>query len=511
MKRTTTTRSRFIISTTNWLVKWLAPRPQTGLFLVILIALLSCKDDTGIIGIKNPNRDFELFTKEFVIPTSVFAIDSVSTSNSASGTETHRIMLGKMTDPRFGTTTASSFLQYYSVGVPDTIDDKITFEKVTLTMISDFYWQGNETPSNQVYRVYEVTDSILNYLPHFSYSSEPYGPLLGEAVKFVNPGDLDQSVIDNGDSDLTNNVVDSLVVDLDPNFGRRLLAAATDTLGSNENNYQFFYKFRRIFKGLAIIPVDADKIVGFNPNDKLFRITLQYKHGSITKRLFYYFSPPGLANPGAGEYLTYTNITPDRSGTPLAGLTSKYTEFNPSDNNRYIQAGTGLLTKLDFSEVYSFFENIPVKSFSVAELRIEADEQKYAPTKFLLRALKPNLRNLQAIKTDTDAAGDPETILDTDLASKHAIDQGSLTRMQPVGDDGLLFTLNQISNSGSSVYKGYLTTFLQRETSITDGGYLRSFALVPHTPENGKSVNGFYFSPDKVILKIFYTIPTAKN
>ncbi len=487
------------------MVKWLAPRPQTGLFLVILVALLSCKDDTGIVGIKNPNRDFELYSKEFVIPSTVFAIDSVTTSNSASGTETHRIMLGKMTDPRFGTTTASSFLQYYSVGVPDTIDDKITFEKLTLTMTFDFYWQGNDVPSNQTYRVHEVTDSILTYLPHFSNSKEPYGPVLAEFTRFVNPSDFDQAVIEN------DGLIDSVVVDLDPGLGRRLLAAATDTLGTNENNYQFFYKFRRIFKGLAILPVDADKIVGFNPHNNKFRMTLQYKHGKITKRLFYYFSPPGLANTGAGEYLTYTNLTVDRTGTPLAGLTTKYNEVVPADGNRYIQAGTGLMTKLDFSEVYSFFETIPVKSFSVAELRIEADEQKYAPARFLLRALKPNLRNLQAIKTDTDAAGDPETILDTELASKHAIDQGSLTRMQPVGDDGLLFTLKQISNSGTSLYTGYLTSFLQKETSITDGGYLRTFALVPHTPENGKSVNGFYFAPDKVILKVFYTIPNAKN
>jgi hypothetical protein len=505
LRRTITTLSRFTTYTTSWLVK------SASLFLAILF-LLSCEDDTGLVGFKNPNRDFSVYAKEFTIPTKLFLMDSVATTNSGNSAETRRILAGVSEDPRFGKTTAIGYMQYYALGIPDTVDANAVFQSIQLTMIYDYYWEGNADAADQVYDFYELGDSVLTYLPRFASQGVALGNKLGSATKFTVPTQFDQSVKDNADTDTSNDIIDSLNVTLDPGFGQRLLNQAMDTVGTNELIYQQFYKFRRIFKGLAIVPANANKIVGFNPEHAKFRMTLTYKHGKNIKRLYYYFNPSGQASVSIGEYPSHSQLITDRSGSPLSGLGPKYQDFDPGNGLRYIQAGTGVIAKLDFSEVYEYFKDIPLKAMSVAELKIDTDEQAKAPTKFLLRALKPNNRMLLATKGDVDAVNDPITILDTDLVSRHAVYQNSLTRMEPVGDDGGLFTLNQSSNSGGTAqYLGYLTNFLQQETTLSGTDFLRYYALIPHTPENTKSLTGFHFPADKITLKIYYTTPEVEE
>lgn len=511
MRRTITTPSRFIISTTSWLAKRAWSRSVPG-FLIILL-LLSCEDNTGVVGIRNPNRDFEVFSKEFSIPTRVFLMDSVSTSNSslAESQETKRIMCGTMQDPRFGKTDAISYTQYWPPSTPPKISSAAVFQRLKLTLIYDYYWQGSASDAQQTYEVYEVTDSILTYLPHFSNQATPYGPLLGSAQRLVSPSDFDENYVANRDEDTSNNIMDSLTVELDLALGQRLLTAAMDTVGANELDYYRFNRFRRNFKGLAFVGENTDKIVGFNPNDLKSRMTLFYKVDTTEYQLTYVFTAPGSSD-GLTQYVSYTQLINDRSGTPLAGLPPKYTDYEPEDGFRYVQNGTGVAVRLDLTEVRDHFKNIPVKALSVAELKIDTEEQPTTAVRFMLRALKPDNRTINASKNAMDGAGDPRLILDTDLISKHAVSQCLCTRLEPVGDDGRVFSLTQASNtSGSALYTGYLTNFLQQETTLGESDFLRYYALIPLEPDNGKGVNGFYFPADKVKLKVYYTTPGVKE
>lgn len=501
MRRTITIPNRFIISTTSWLAK------QAGLFLVILL-LLSCEDNTGLVGFKNPNRDFEVFQKEFTIPTTTFLMDSVSTSNSASD-DTTRLMVGFMDDARFGKTTATAYTQYLPIGAPLGISPRATYQRLELTMVFDYYWQGNRQDNQETYNVYEVTDSILTYLPHFSNKSTPYGALVGTTSKIVSPNAFEKNKDSNVNADVTDDILDSLNISLDDNLGKRLFTAAMDTIGDNELEYLIFSRFRRNFKGLAVVGgPDNNKIVGFNPTHAKSRMTLHYTIDTTKYQLTYSFMT--TTSNGVTAYPSYTELKTDRSGTAIEGLNSYYTDTEPSDGLRYIQSGTGVAVKLDLTEVRDHFKNIPVKAFSVAELRIETEQQTSPPARFLLRALKPNNRTLSAVKGDVDAAGDNITVLDGSLIVKHAISQTSLARLEPVSDngDGSPFTLRLISNTGgASLYTGNLTTFLQQETTLGDTDFLRYYALIPQVPANAKSVNGFYFAPDKIKLKIYYTTP----
>ena len=520
MRRTSTILNRFTTYITSW---WVNTRLFPGGLCLALLVLLSCEDEKGLIGIKNPNRDFSVIAKEFTIPTKVFQMDSLNTSygyviSPANGTLTDgpaRFMCGSIDDPRFGKTTARAYMPYYAVNYPAS-NSSAVFQKLTLTLIFDYYWYGAKSSSEQEFQVYELTDSMLTYLPHYSNQSTPYGKLLGQGTHVVSPIDFDQNIIDNGDTDELNNIMDSLTITLDPALGHELLAAAMDTIGNHELDYNFFYKFRTRFKGLAIVSPNSDKIVGFDPTDAKTRITLDYKIDTATYQLVYRVDPPQQTS-GAAEYTCYTQFQSDRSGTPLAGLPAKYEDFEPTDGMRYVQAGTGVITKLDFSEVADYFKNIPVKALSVAELRIESDDQDEAPTSFLLRALKPNNRNLRTSTQYTDGVGDPFIDADVSFYAKHLIYTYPPSYDKPffradiLGDDGAMFNVGKVASGGTAVYTGYLTNYLQQELALADTDFLRYYALIPQAPGLARGVNGFYFPADKVKLKVYYTTPALTD
>jgi len=449
----------------------------------------------------------------------VFLVDSLPTSygytvSPSNGTLTRgesRFLVGTADDPRFGKSTAIAYTPYYAANYPST-NTSAKFQKLSITLIFDYYWAGEKSGSEQQFEVYELTDSMLTYVPHYANQSTPYGRLLGTATHTVNPIDFDQNIIDNTDPDVTKHIIDSVNIVLDPSLGQALLDAAMDTVGNHEQDYNYFYKFRRKFKGLAFVSPNSNKIVGFNPAHTKTRMVLDYKIDTSKYQLLFRIEP-SQQQVSAAEYSVYTEIRSDRSGTPLAALPSKYVDWEPSDGNRYIQAGTGIVTKLDFSEVYDYFKNIPLKALSVAELRIETDQQDQAPKAFVLRALKSNNRNLSASTQYTDAANDPFTDVDANVVTKHLVYKYDANwdkpffRVEAAGDNGGLFLLSQLSNSGTAVYTGYLTNFLEQELTNNETDILRYFALVPQTPDIARGVNGFYFPADKIKLKIYYTSP----
>lgn len=533
MRRTITTLSRFITSTTSWWANFRWAKPAT--FGLAILVLLSCEDDTGAVGFKNPNGDFDVFMKEFDIPSKTFLMDSITTSygyivSPSDGRKTpspHRLMVGHVEDPIFGKTTATAYTQYYAATYP-TFGTNPRFLHLTITLVLDYYWSGATTDTEkQQFQVYELTDSMLTYMPHFTTESQPVGKLLGEATYKISPTDFDKNIVTNADPNTPTDqiTVDSLKIELDDIYGMALLNLAMDTVGNNEANYDLFYKFRQKFKGFAITSPNSDKIVGFDIEHAKTRMELEYMVDTSKYKLYYSFAAPGQAN-GAREFVSYTQLETDRSGTPLAGLTAKYQDFEAPTGLRYVQAGAGITTRLDFSAVYDYFKSTPIKALSVAELRLETDEQKYAPYSFLLRAIKPDNREISTSTKGTDITQDPVDAINADFVLKHTqltsrADGGYSSpyyRAEILGDDKSLFLLSQASNSGTALYTGYMTNYMQTELGLSETDFLRYFELIPYevsktryAADMTRSVNGFYFPPDKVKLKIYYTVPKVKE
>jgi hypothetical protein len=203
--------------------------------------------------------------------------------------------------------------------------------------------------------------------------------------------------------------------------------------------------------------------------------------------------------------MTYTGMTFDRSGTPLSTMNEVYTDYVPVDGKRYVQSGTGYVTKIDFSELYNYFGAIAVKSLNVAELSIVTDLQTTAPTGFYMRAVGPDNKPVLGLAKGINDAYDSIQYPDPVFQSKHFIAQGSAPRADIVGDDGKLFVLSRKADTNPPVYKGYITNFLQQELTLTSADQLSRFTMIPYSPEFSKSLNGFYFHKDSIKLKLYYT------
>ena len=89
-----------------------------------------------------------------------------------------------------------------------------------------------------------------------------------------------------------------------------------------------------------------------------------------------------------------------------------------------------------------------------------------------------------------------------------------------LGDDKTTFLLAQENAFDSKLYTGYMTNYLQTELDGDQTQFLRYFELIPYAsitsvpnyaPAMSRSVNGFYFSPDKLKLKVYYTTPRIKE
>jgi len=476
----------------NWWGKGL------GVLLLLSIVIIACEEEENLLGFRSPDHNFKVVYQEFTLPTSIYQVDSLVTSNASNSTGS-RLLVGSFDDSRFGRGSATAYMQYFPLAFP-AIAETATFERLTMAMVFDYYHFGNTEATFQAFEVHELKDSLVNSATYFTKSTSAtlFKPL-SSGSRLINPELFDESYKLNNDKDQTNNLSDSLVFELDA-LGPQLFAAVRATDSVSMATYRNFFRWRRIFKGLAIVPVGTDKVIGLDPTHAKTCLTLYYKEGTVTKQIKFSMSP----NSGL---MTYSNVTVDKSGTPLNILTDYYSDVAPGDGSRYIQCGAGVVTKIDMKAVFEYFSKIPVRSLNVAELSIVADEQKTAPTSFLLRAVRPDNRNVLGLSKGINEVYDSIVYADPAFVAKHFIDPNSAPRADVAGDEGTTFTMSQRSNTGKAIYKGYLTTFLQRELSLAESDALTQFSFIPVSPAFTKSLNGLYFHKDSVRLKVFYTTP----
>ena len=240
--------------------------------------------------------------------------------------------------------------------------------------------------SSQVISVHELTQELksdsLQY--YFNKSNVSYSGLLGTKTFSINPVDFNKFAASSEDKD----TVITIRLPLDFSFGQRLFNSALkyrDATTAADSTFVRFSEFVKEFKGIVIKPESGDKVLGFNPSATQAGITLHYHEtdkDSLSIKLA--FSP----------VIGFNQIRSDRSATELSGLTQYYEESLNSSNNRYIQSGVGILTKLDFSKFYEFADTVPYVLINSAELVVESVEPSpYAPPSILsLRVLETNNR-----------------------------------------------------------------------------------------------------------------------
>lgn len=415
-------------------------------------------------------------------------MDSISTQNLSS-LQTNRLLVGQYSDPKVGSVRADMFAQIKPAVLSTIIPDNAIYDSLVLQLRYDFYNYGTRGETDLALTVHEITEELNNENIFYSNTPVVYDPTpLGSATSRINAAFFDQEATDTD--------VDSVVtvkIKLDDTFGIRLFNA----IDPEDENYTNFNLFKSIFKGLAVVPQQADKIVGVSNNNANTSLTLYY-HVDNTKYTSLFVLSQGV---------NFTQIATNRTGTELEGLTQYFTSFEPGQN-RYIQSGTALVTKLDFSKYYEYIDTIPNLLLNSAELMIEGvpADANYAVNKKLALAMLTDNNRFKTTRTYQDTL---DYIEFGGLAVIGIVANSDLTRSLFAADDqGSLLEL-QHSETNSS-YTSYPTRFFQKLIELRDKPY-PYWALVSSNPALGKSVNRTVFLQDNLKLKIYYTRPTPNS
>jgi len=407
-------------------------------------------------------------------------MDSLRTS--ALTGETNRLLTGSYADPVFGAIQAGAFAHYRSSSPSTVIPDNAIYDSIVFQMRFDFYAYGSASTTNQSFSIYELVDELNPEDSYFSNSavgitSDP----LATVSQVVNYNFF-QEEYDDSDADS----VLTLKTRLDDSFGQRLF----DAVNPEDVNYTDFDLFKERFKGLAIVPEQTDKIVGLNPSDANSSLTLYYNDGSTAKTLTFNFA----------QGVTFSKVTSDRSSTELSGLTQFHTDFDPG--KRYIQGGTSIITKLDFTKFYDYIDTIQHLIINSAELSlpdVEPSTVHIPPQSLSLSMLKADNR-YKTLKTNQDT-------LDY-VAFNGMLILGDQSKFFAADDQGGVFPF--VYSSTNANYSGAPTLFFQKLFDLKKDRY-PYWALRPLAPQPGKSVDRVVFSKENIKLKLFYTRATLEK
>ncbi len=414
-------------------------------------------------------------------------MDSLSTQNLSG--QTNRLQLGAYTDPLLGTVRAETYAQIRPVVVSTIVPDNAIFDSLVLQLRYDFYLYGAPGETLLDFTVHELTEEINNELIFYSKSQVAYDPTpLGSGSTMINATYFKQELEDT-DADS----VMKVRIKLDPAYGQKLL----DAINPEDENYTNFNLFKSIFKGFAIIPQQADKIVGISSDNVNTVLTLYYHSGETKFTTLYSLS----------QGINFTNISTNRSGTELESLNQFYSDFSPA-SNRYIQAGGSLVTKLDFSKYYEYIDTIPQLLLNSVELNIENQdvEEQYPLNKSLALAMLTDNNRYKVLKNQQDTL---DYISFGGMAVFGIIANPDLTRsLFAATDQGDLLQLEY--SATNKAYRSYPTIFFQKLIALKEKKY-PYWALISSNPGPGKAVNRTRFSKDNIKLKIYYTRPTSNE
>jgi hypothetical protein len=509
--KTPTTQNPIITFTRNW-------RVNSFLTLCLAAGLLAgCKDDEAIIGFQKEVPRLGAFYHEFTLPATTILKDSVRTDNiriylnQAVSVDLDRIMVGKVNDPVFGEMTTTPYFQF----LPPSTNAKIklgspTFDKITLTLLFDYYFYGDTTvEADQNIKVYEVQSPGLNRNnKYFSFSEVSIADSpIGEATWTFNPDSVRKSLLNNTDGNTTNDRVDSLYFELDQTFGQKLfdsLVQTKDTLFLADID-----RFQETFNGLALIPSQTNIVMGFNPSKVSTRLTIYFSYvdGSGNPRKARYNM--SLANPLCASF---TKIETNRGSSFLSGLTQPYTEFNTGDAYTYTQSGSGVFTRLDLTPVYNYFDTIASPMLNSAEIYIPAlstsERNHFGKPRSLYYMLTDDNNKFHRAFTTvalTDSTSAPTA--DEAIQTKYYVEFGENFSIHARGDDTNGLKIPLTDDASGTLYKGYMTEFFQYQLRLPSNNLPRFkyAALIPSDAPVGKSLNGITLKGDQIKLRVYYS------
>jgi hypothetical protein len=299
---------------------------------IFSIVVFSCSNDSDLSSISIGDNFIKPQTAIVVVDTfsiqlSTLKIDSIPTSESG------KLLVGKYIDDYFGKVSSKG---YFQLTLPDSLDinENAVFDSLTLSVKYSGDWYGDtlQPQTINVYRVLEDIelndDSKLDNTSSFKYDETP----LGSVTLIPKP-----------------NFYDHLQIRLSDELGKefvRFMKKKTNEISSTE-------KFIEFFKGLALGPgIENTSILGFEAVDSFLNMVL-YTHYAEEERIESTYNFPLYL-----QTTCFNQIETDRSGTYIENLETQRIEIPSSEtgNRVFIEAGGGIVTRIDFPSINRLLE-----------------------------------------------------------------------------------------------------------------------------------------------------------
>jgi hypothetical protein len=518
----------------------LAKRAGLLFFSAVLIFLISCEDDSFLLGIKGKPK-FEGAYHEIVFDgekSSVLLLDSVFTDQYSLSADpvpvaAYRYLLGQYNDTDFGTVRSELFAQFQPNNSPsnppyfNTENETLELDSVTVQLLFDYYVYGPVQDMHEDVMVYELTDSLTFFKRYINNSTTPYSSTPLKELSF----DMTQIVYDlanDAGRDSSFFLKGTLGSKLDDDdapgwvFAKKLFLYVNST-GDSALVGENVREFRKLFYGLAFVPSSSNRMLGFNPLHGSSQVTMHYQtpeEDSLT--LSFYFTPyPYVSSNG------FNNISTSRIGD-LSGISEPDMPYYPLSGKRYIQDGSTLITELDLNDFYSFIDTLDNIVINSAELSVAVADPPagMGPPANLYGMIMKKTSENKIVPLEMDVNAD--SIKMTQFVSTAFTDLTSFVISSELSNQSpLILSFDKNSNQ----YIGYATMFFQKlfdnkgkpEYTIEHIGLYpatsplytlitgRSSAVPILRSGVGNEVNRAVLNSSGIKLKLYYTKPNLPN
>ena len=441
---------------------------------VVMATFTGCENEPGSLGLGNSvfdNNYSVALVDSIKVVASTVLLDSIPTSGTGS------ILIGGYSDPKLGVLSAEGYIQFNNGEAWEPPDHAI-FDSVVLTLNYSGYYYG-DTSQTQTFVARRITQAFKTYdLPQFWVDERQYSSLY-QASSLYNSSAIryEASMLGTKTFDPRPNSIDSLTIRVNDDLGKEWLSLAKE----QSVNITQTDKFLEYFKGISISATSpSEAVVGFNTVDAKIRLYYKEYSDETLVQKFHEF-PIGTTLP------YYTKISSDRSGKILESLKNGSDEIfsNKSDDQVFIQSGTGIVVKVTFPYIRRMIDLDNILLVNQAQLILEPTKDSYdgvfslPPSLTLFETDKSNLP-LKQLFADYNVTEEQKASISID----HEFDKTS----------GYVFTITE-----------YMQDMLSSEGNLQKG-----LLIMPPSDEIGKRVERTYLNAGgrtdfRVKLRVWYT------
>jgi len=286
-----------------------------------LTILLSCRDDSSIVGNKWVESAFtNIYTDSMTVSLSTILLDSMATSGDSIA------QIGIYKDELRGELTASFCTEFTVPSFSFPTNAEYAFDSITVTFKLSGSYLGDTLAYPQTLHVHELIQPIdleKNYL--YNISNINYNPVSLATCNFRSyPGEKEE-----------------FSVRLPDEMGQEwfnLMRQGSILFSTQEY-------FKNFFHGLAFIPAENQSCInGFLASSSGFTIQLHYR--SLTENV-----TEQTITFGSSDDYCFNKIVHNRENTPFENLQSNTAHALPSEesgNMAYLQALSGIYVNIEF-------------------------------------------------------------------------------------------------------------------------------------------------------------------